>query len=297
MNPFEYLKTLLPVIRKDTIQSELETLRKETSPARLSVFLGATEYYGGEALRNTHAQALAKRLNDQDRRWERSNYIPTLTQLLAGVPAKLAVLSVYVDKMQRDVTPESLNYQRATVIRYLEVLSFLVDFSNDLLLWTAYGEDLALDGKPNAAPLSGTPAERALFEKELPTFIQASKLLFIQAQDLEKALKALPDLEIDADGIGEAVSGPALDPLKMNFIAPRWNPIFHLRMDLAQHAVNRFHTRNEQARLAEYKLMELRQKKAGNPTDPKLQKAIDTYSKELTRLRFKNQQFLDKYVN
>lgn len=297
MNPIEYISSLLPNFRRDTLLSEMENLASETSEKALAPFINAAELYGGRSLANIHAQAIAKRLNESDRRWNSTNYLPQLAQILREVPAKIQVLGTFTAAFGRDVTAESLNYQRMSILRYLEVIRFVVEYSRELLVWTIHAESLAVQGKQNAEPKMGSQAEAKEFERDMTAFIRCINLMWIPADQVERALKAIPDVMVrqDHDEVLSSTLSGKLDPLRLNFIAPAWNPVFHIRMDLAQMGVRRYQLRTEQIRLAEYKLMELRQRMSGNPSDPKLQKAIDVYTNEVSKLRFKNKQFEEKY--
>ncbi len=300
MKFLEYIKTLVPVLRRYDLLADIEGLREEVNEQSLAPFFGVTEIYADRPLLSSINQGRSKAMNDYDRSWPRSNFLPRLKELLESLPSKLDVMEDHVRRFGKDVTPESLNYQRAAVLKYLEAVRFFVEYSRTLLTDVVAAEDLAAQGKTSQKPMIGTPAEREMFEKDWLAYLQVAKVLALPADQVDRALKSIPDVAISEDteiSLAAANGSTKLDPLRLGFVAPRFNPILHFRTDRALAQVTNYQLRKEEIRQLEFRLLNLRARLGGQQPDPRTEKAIRVYEQAVSALRQKQKSFEQRYMN
>jgi len=302
MKALEFVRGLQETLRRDQITAALAALDHEVNELTTAPFRNGVRVLEGRGgFRSRAVQEVSKAFENADRTWG-PNYPVLLLRLMEEMPAKVAMIHNYTKtSFNKDVSQEELDYRRATVLQYLNALDFFVTYARHLLLWTIDCETAAAQGNVNERGASTMPqAELEMLQKGLPGFVGVCKLLEIPLVEVDRALKSVPDAAVRAendDAMRQGIGAAKLDPLRMDFLPPRWNPFFHIRAGLAMFSANRYQAAVEEARAIEYSLLNLEQVYAGRTSEPAAVKALEYTRRRLLDKRRQVAKYEEKYLN
>lgn len=285
----KYVSSLLPSFEKSQIDEDIRILKEDLTENTLPPFEQARTHFSDEGYR-------AKATKDYDTLFRRrvtverplqGHYIHTVYLALRQATDNLSYVEARVDKLfSRDVTADGMTYARANVLRFIEVLGFATRYSRKLLAWTYHQEQAHL-GRGLDNPLS--PAEETWMRENQQHFFRAVSIIARKGSDLEAALKNIPDMVIvpkEADVAETVVGSGRLDPLAMGLIPIRLNPIYHIRMAVAEYQVHRYKVAKEEKRALEYRLLALKEAQADR-ADANLEKQISYTENRVKKLNFR----------
>ncbi|GEM_PF-6059655 len=302
MKALEFVRSLQETLRRDQITAALAALDHEVNEVTITPFqTGVRVLEGRGGFRSRAVQEVGKAFETANRAWG-PNYPVLMLRLMEEMPMKVQMILTYIKaNFNKDVAPEEMDYRRASVLQYLNALDFFVTYSRHLLLWTIDCETAAAQGNVNERGASTMPqAELEMLQKGLSGFIAVCKLLEIPVSEVDRALKSIPDAAVRSENdeaLRQGIGAAKLDPLRMDFIPPRWNPFFHIRAGLAMFSANRYQAAVEEARAIEYSLLNLEQVYAGRTSDPAAVKALEYTRRRLLDKRRQVAKYEEKYLN
>jgi len=120
-------------------------------------------------------------------------------------------------------------------------------------------------------------------------FFAALNSLSIGRKDVEERFKSLPDMTVNANSIqstNSVLGANRTDPFQFGLIPIVLNPIYHVRMAIADWQVTRFKAAQEEKRMLEFKLLKLKMAQTGK-SDARLDEQIEYTSGRLEKLNYK----------
>lgn len=286
MNIGKYVASLLPSFEKSRIEEDIRIQREELSENTIPPYASAAEWFevdGFSSRENKDYDKLFTRSVEVDRKI-RGNYITVVHGALERALESVQMIEEGLDKhFGRDVAAGGMTYTRANILRYLEVVSFGTRYARKLLLWTLHNEKSAA-GRRIGDPF--TKAEEKWLQENRRAFFQAVRVMAHQAKDIRAILTNIPDMVVVPEEIEiakETVGLAKIDPLKMNLI-PTWaNPVYHVRMAVAEWQVARYKAAQEEKRMLEYRLLALKELREGKE-DAKLEQQIEYTENRVKKL-------------
>lgn len=290
MSVGRFIKSLLPSFEKSRIQEDIKTIKEELGEASLSPYKAASEHFEDHKFTsedNLSFDQLFNREVNVDRNIKGDNYVTTIYQASQRAMSTLYIVEKAIeDAFAKDVTAEGLTFARANLIRYVEVLYFFSRYSRRLLLWTYNNERLS-HGKENIEPFS--PAEYEWMTQNQRNFMQCVGVVSHSERKMKGLFVNIPDMVVIPDeeaNVEQTIGKVKLDPLKMNFINPVLNPIYHIRMHYTDFMVARYKLAQEEKRALEYRLLSLKELNQGR-SDPKLDQQIEYTENRVRKLNRK----------
>lgn len=300
MNFQQYIRSLLPSFGKSRVLDDIRLLKEELDSHTLPPYENAAKVLGRRSrFQARDIQEFAKRFDKEVKTRTRGNFIVVIHETLKNTAQLLDTVEKLADKAySNDIIAAGMSYYMANLLRYLETVSFVVRYSRKLLLWTYAAESNALENKVEEMGRELTKAEREWMQVHQEGFFRAITLLGKKPQELEQAFSEIPDMTIDPkteDVVKRTVGLTRIDPLALGLIPIAFNPIYHIRMAVAEWQVSRYKAAQEEKRLLEFRLLRLKELEAGKPGDVKLQEQIEYNTARLEKLNFKLAKMEEKY--
>lgn len=284
----KFLSLMLPSFERSRLTEEITVLRAEIEEITLPPYISVKEHYGRNKLH-------AKQCQNYDREFGKkvspklanANFLFVTCTVLEGMSERLDLIEKMVHKaFAQDVGSSAISFTRVNLVQYLEVVSFVSRYSRRLLLW-ALSEEQS-DGKTGyRLPKAMSKGEERWIWDNREHFAQACRILAIPGRALEASFASIPDMTVTADEVPmveQTLGVTKTDPLGFGLIPVRLNPIYYVRMAVAEWQVNRYKAAVEEKRALEYRLLVLKEDTA---PDARMQQEIAYTEGRLQKLNKK----------
>lgn len=295
----KFLKNLIPSFKKDVLREELANVRKEISDNTIPQYASALEVFARHKFSSKEVLGFERGFDRAVKTEFRGNFVTITYETLKRIVDNMPVLERLVERsFVEDVFRDALTYLRANVIQYLEQVGFVAKYARRLMIWVSYEETQELDKKSGIVGQGPTKAEIKWLLDNASAFYMAINSLAVKKQVVEKAFSDIPDAIVTEEGNAEVeatVGADKTDPFKFGFVAHPLNPFYLFGKIRAERQVKRYESAKEEARLLELRLLNMRQRQAGN-TDPKLQQNIEYSEDRLQKLNIQIQDMEEDYL-
>jgi len=291
MNIVEFLKNIMPSFGKKDVREKIRvTISKITEIAQPAAEAAFDDLDERKPKSNYFKVFIRELLNESSAsvRNHASPFKLVLMTALNNGQKLMTMIESYVDKnVPSTVHIEGTTYQTGSVLRLIELLDFLADYTlRNLNMIVASETEIEAFDKPDMNP--STPFELKYLLAHRDAYF---KVMFLLAKD-PKAIMAmindLPEITMgDVDGSTmPALAGAQGDPLQLGII-PVVSTIFHkIGIVLVNYELDRYDRALKDKRVIEMRLESLRNRRNGNP-DAAVETVIDGYDRELIVLRQK----------
>jgi hypothetical protein len=302
MKILDYIASLVPNFDKQRILNNVAALQTELGSTTLKSYEEAGNLFKAKKLKSSWNNEFDKNFHATIHGDRNENFVLAIANILKTVPAKLGFLeSLIASDFSKDVTRDALTYKKATVLKYLELVQFVQDYGNRLLIKVMALETDANDPGDKSNPsLDNAPmAIRNWMAKNERAFLDALAVLSMPLAEVKEKIESIPDINAVPENAGivsETVGGHRIDPLGLGFIVTTWmNPIFHVRMAFAEWQVERYKAKQEEKKMLEFRLLAL-QESYEKKKDPKLQQVIEYTDGRLQSLNRKLSEIESEYA-
>lgn len=185
------------------------------------------------------------------------------------------------------IAGRGLSLRQATIIQYCDAIFLVSKYMRKLLNYVYVMETAEVSEEPTI----GSPipkAELAWIDEQFVDFCNA----FVAAAGVPKevlaSIEGIPDIDLSVGNMHSlaATVGPKkLDPLQLGFLATRFNPIYFVRMIVAEWQVRRYKEMKEELTLLQLRRMNLEKLKAGK-ADAALDKQMGVVESRVQNLTF-----------
>lgn len=216
----------------------------------------------------------------------KENFVTAIFHLIKRLNENVDLIESMSDKVfEEEILRDGMTYISANILMYLETASFAVRYANRLLRLSIIEESRELDAKES---MSMTKAEVKWLDTNMLKFLQAFDSINVDRRLLKDTLEKIPDVVVEADdGMMAAVGKFTTDPFKMGFLGVKFNPIFYVRIAVAEWQNERNEARKVERKTLEFRLMRLKDLSQSNVNDPGLKKQIDYYEDKLLAINNK----------
>lgn len=286
MNLVNYVKKLLPSIKKERIVTTLETtetlLKSETVP----VLENTIDYFKHSQPKSDFTKKLvsnygiALHVNGRD-----------INVMLRDLQKKTKILKNVIEEVQDAVTevlPENItkvgmSARQATIIRSTDHLYFIVNYITVLLKTIIDSELEAIDPENEVSK-----KVKNYVTQNMGNFAVLISYYAGIAGKYSKEINNVPDIIIDvkkADVLRNMVGSKGnIDDKTIGFDG---NPFYTLGTMFAEWQVSRYKKMEDERVMLELKLRKLREMRDRNGTSPKLEKQIEYYENRLGKIDYK----------
>lgn len=287
----KFIRSLLPTFSRDQVQEDLDAIRDELDKYVLPVYQTAAKQIGREQFYSADAIAadeiFEKKLNYR----YKGNHITAIKDALENSKVLIDLLQTMTDeKFALDVTRAGLDTVRINILQLTEIVGFTVRYARRHLNYILTAEvwhqhpDKKLDGGVGV-----TPGELEWLKKGRDPFITGLNVIKTPKTDIEVKLKEIPSILVSDESVdtAQAIMGKdKTDPFAMRFIPIVLNPIYHMRIRIAEYQAARYKEAQEERSTIELKLIMLKELEAGKQ-NAKVEQQIEYNEERLSKLTYK----------
>lgn len=272
----DYVGSLLPGFKRSELSNDIEATRDELLNQTLPPLNAALEErVFGESFKSEWCR-------DTDRvitgrlRGQRGNYLEIAQRVLSQFPDKLDWLEKEIQKsFDTTISGVGLTFPKTTLIHLTEAYGFVVRYTRRLLLAT-YGFEIPKVDKGSDVDFPLSKAELTALDDQMLTYVWYLGILTNSKEKIASAINSAPDVVVDLntlDSVAEVHGEDTVDPLHAGFIKHTWNPIYHVRLAIAEWQAARYHAAVEERKALELRLLHLKMARSGSK-DAALEKQI-----------------------
>jgi len=287
MSILNALKKLLPSFGRQDVREKLRLILSKLTDAVIPSFEAAKSLPSAN-FKSSYGKAFVAAFNrflPSNLRGKPDIYYTMLARALENAKTLTDLLDDYTGRqMGSAIHIEGITYQKASVIRLIELLDFFTDYASRQLAFLVASETNLAFGQADSNPY--TKAELAYLTAHLEGYFKSIELLYEAPKAIMAKVEKIPELLVDENESAsvDALAGASADPLHLGII-PLFTWIFtYVGMRKVDYEIERFEKVKAERRVVELRLEAYRN--ISNP-DARTQKIIENYERELTLLRQK----------
>lgn len=293
-----FVSGLLPSFETARINEDIEGLREEIKDIVLPMYTQAGMLTKNKSFNTKYARDLHERMIRLLPDYRQVNYFDAVRAVFTKVLKNLDHIEALVpDLFAKDVARESLTYRKANVLQYLSTTRGAVKYAIRSLNRITQNETCFLLHQEDKIDEYLPPADVKWFNTT-NTFIDSLASLNVSPNDFTRIIDTIPDITVTEKGAGvlnATQGGRVLDPMRLGFVAPRFNPIYHIRMAIAEWQVRRLRAKQEEKKMLELRLLRLKEVQNGT-NNPRLAETIAYNEGRLQNLTAEIEEFESKYT-
>lgn len=291
-----FVQTLLPSISKDTVLQDcihtITELKEITAPS----YHSAAEQLSSWKFKNPKVESLIGEISNRVSVGPGGLFKAIARNLDDAVHNLTRVRQLIEKTYNEEVTAEGITYQKAMLLQFVEAGQFASKYARLFLNYVYCAETEAVDPEAASVADSFTRFELEFIEQNSITFGVAINALATPENKLAKHINEMPDVvvtAVNAQTLPTTLGSAKMDPLMLGFIPVWMNPIYHLRMALADWQHARYKQAEEDKKLIALRLLNLQRISDGKP-DARVQKEIAYLERRSGDLAYQMQKFEDK---
>lgn len=278
MQILNFIKSIFGHIKKDTILEDLDTTKGEFTQVVVPIYQKAVTQFAKQKPKAADFSGLQNIFNrnykPSDKHQEK-NFIAEINKRLPSLIVNLESVEAQVtDVLERDIIKEGLTAKKAVLIRAAEEMSFISQFSVDILDLVLIREAKAHDASTAVELSQGK--ERDIMDN-FDQFARSLAVYSVSPEDFNKSLNDIPDVNLN-EKTASSLSGIYADKIDpVNSYMQReftYNPIYHIRMIYADWQASRYKALREKKRMLELRILNLQMLNEGT-NDPAVEKEIE----------------------
>ena len=282
----QYLSSLLPSFTKERVLEDCRMTSAELKETAIPLYGTAVKAFKGHKFKNAAAvdmETVFKRMV----KGHSGGLLEGTESALEQTLKNLGEIESMVDRVySEEVAGLGMTYLKANLLQFTEWASFVSKYSRRLLIYVLILESSEYS---DAGPTLNDSLEQAEIEWLQGHFVHFCTAINAVAQPTDKlksAIANIPDINITKDNYDslKATMGESkIDPFSVGLI-PIWlNPIYHVRMAVAEWRADRYRGQKEEKKVVELRVLNLKRIQDGKP-DAKIQKEIDYSQRRLSRI-------------
>lgn len=285
---FEFVKGLMPGLKKETVLEDLrisiDTIDKIVVPSLEKIATTLKDKLKSEegldierSFKSSYKGSVA---NGANIILTLKNSMPNIRQNAEYVEKRLA------DILEATIIPDGLTSRKAAMIRAAKQIGFIADMTLDIANAILITETLAQNGElSDEMELSKGTILRV--NRNIVRFAYAISDFNRKPQDFEKLYDKMKDVFVggaNAANVAVSVKEAEIDPFDSRLVqGVAYNPIYHIRIAVAQWQASRYHAAKEKKKILELRVLQL---KAENEKkqDPRILKEINYTQSRIDKL-------------
>jgi hypothetical protein len=273
-----FLKSLLPNFAKQTVLEDIRIDKIMLTTIVIPAYEDAMRVFGNRKFNNQSLQKDWDTFRRSVRGAGGPNTIVAIEKSLKPMITTLALIENLVEKdYTDDIEGVGITYYKTAILQLLESIGFALDFATKYLNYVYVVEAAELEGDDAAVVeeigASLAPAEVRFINERFADFCTVMDTLSKPTDKIKADFEEIPDITVTAAGdhaVQNTIGAAKLDPFRHGFVPIAMNPIYHVRMKVADYQ----HYRYERAK-AEKDALELRKLRLERLQHGKADAALD----------------------
>lgn len=285
MNFLTYIQSLAPRISKPVVQKDIEATLKELDNQVIPMAHSVAEMYRVHPFTSLASKNLQAEIYGEIKfRSKAANYLFDLHTLLQNARANLVTIQKAVEvHVQQDTLRDGVTSRVAHLIRSASAISFISRFTLDILDFLLESET---DSKTHEASATEIPPARTKYIlSSIERYVRLLADFGVPPKDMEKLLEDLPDVFVSPQNqraISSMFSPAQIDPFRKTSLITNFvgNPIYHLRLMLADFEAKRYNAAKDKKVVMELRLIHLKNLLDNSP-NPRVEREIEGVQKRI----------------
>lgn len=286
-----YLSSLLPSFSRDQLMEDLDTVADELRTHVIPPYTTAVKEFGSDKFYSADAQAADELFNKRLDLKYKGNHLTGILNSLENADNLIKLLQTMVDtEFAIDVTQAGLNTLRVNIMQLVEILGFTTRYARRHLNYILVCESCHYSGK--AVNDSFSAGELGWLKAGRDAFINGINVIALPKKEIETKFKEIPNVLVNAESIEtsqQLLGKDKTDPFQMRFIPLVLNPIYHVRIRVAEYQAAKYREAKEERGILELRIMLLKEQRSGRE-NAKIEKQIEYNEGRLQKLVYKLEQ-------
>lgn len=281
MKLISVVQAFLPHIDKNKVLEDLRVTTAEIENFGLASYSHASDYFKTNKIKSLADKNLGEvfyRNFDVQGAPKQSSFVADIARRLVFIKDNTDyVLALAEELYERDIINEGLTAKKAVLLRAASNLSFISRFSIDLLNLVYVNEAIEANAAVEES-MQLSPAAIKHVNDNVANFARLLSDYGIPNKKFSNIILGIPDVVVNAktaDSLKGLYKEQDIDPFTSVFKAGfTGNPIYHLRMQVAEWQSNRYKANKDKKKVLELRLLHLRMLQEGK-NDAKLEQEIN----------------------
>jgi hypothetical protein len=283
MNPINYIKSLLPSFTRVTALEDCRMRRLEITTVTHPAYEAALRLFNNRTFQYPELRSDFEVFKRHVRGPSAPNTVVAVERTFKNIVSILDALEEVINSNYgEDIAGAGMTYYKSAVLQLLESVNFATKYARRylnyvLVVETSYIEDPQGEALANDLGAAIVPADVRYLRDNFLQFCTVMVNLTKPANVIEAQLKQIPDVTItdeNAKTLPHTAGDSRIDPFSHGIIPVAMNPIYHIRMRVAEWQVDRLNNAKEEKKLLELRRLKMERSLAGKK-DASLDKQID----------------------
>jgi hypothetical protein len=312
MKIIDFFKSLLPNFAKQTVLEDIRTTKLIMTTVTMPAYQEGMRVFGGRKFSNESLQKDWEVYRRNVKGASGANTIVAVEKSFKDVLSTLDLLETLVEKdYNEDIEGSGVTYYKAAVLQMIESVSFAVDFATKYLNYVYVVESASLfdDNGVHRDENGGitvvdeinasiVPAEVRFLHDRFIDFCTVMDTLSKPTTKIKENFEEIPDITITPSGdraIQSTMGTARLDPFRHGFVPLAMNPIYHIRMQVADWQHYRYERAKSDKEMLQLRKLKLERDLAGKP-DAAIERQIEYTQKRIDDLSTQIRKVEEQYA-
>lgn len=292
----KFVKAMVPSLTKNQVLEDIDTTIAEINETVIPAYSSAFE----AGMFTDKYLPKSKWMKDKYKSFQsagfnrRDSLFPMIHATMSGLVVRLEWIRKQLKtEPGTSIVADGITYKSATMLQLVSAAAWYVKYSRQFLLASYSYEIPEYYTKANSdvydPPFS--PVELKQINASFPNFMNMMVIFVKPRDDTFKAIESIPDFAVDEkleeSSTAFGVDYSRLNPMNIGFIPYQWNPVYHVKMFVADWQHDRYLGAKEEKVALELRLLALQRAKDSGVSDPNLEHTIAENTKRLMRLNKK----------
>lgn len=291
----KYLDSLLPNFSKQRLLEDLNVMREELRENTLPPLMSISKTFGKRKWLSEWVKTFEEQFSKDSGIRYSGNFLNGMVETMGTVLDNMdSVEHMIGEYYADDILRDAMTILRVNLMQYLETMNFAIHYTRRALVTVMAVEIKAVDQEAGAEVM---PGELEWLERGRSNYFTALRILSDKRENIERKFKELPEMTVTKASAQNALAVAGIskvDPFQFGLIPTFLNPIYHIRMAIADWQVTRFKAAQEEKRMLDFRLLQLKLAADGKK-DARLEQEIEYTETRLQKLNYKLKQWEDDY--
>lgn len=257
----DLLSHLLPTFGKDTLLEDIRITRGSLEQL-LELYGDASDELKGWKFKSSEVKSMISTFKSMVGGADAGNPIVNIAKGLHVVLKNLDTCeTIAASILNGQVAAKGMTYKQAVLVQYCDAVFLVEKYARKWLNFVLVME--SAEFKENGLPVNESIPKPELewVKKTFVDFCVAYKAASEQPEKVAKEMESVPEIDVDSSDAKALAQtrGPGLtDPFKLGFIATKANPIYFVRMVIAEWQVKRYKESKEELSALQLRLLYLK---------------------------------------
>ena len=289
MKALSYTLSLLPSVQRNKVIEDIGVTRSIVNDSAMEAYTSALPFFKSWKFKSKDLKPLLDTFDRSVKGAGNDNMVVTIQKSFEPMLKNLEEMEDLVKRMfNQEESGAGISYLKSNILQFVECASFVARFSVKLLNYIYICETSQYeDGEAIAKSLK--KAEIDWIEQNMYNFCLALRVVTGNPGQVKKQVMDVPDVLVTAetaDSLAETLGDSRLDPLMMNFIPVKLNPIYHIRMFYENYLNDCYKAAKAERDMVNLRKMNL-ELLAGGKNDAAIQKEIKYLADRAEDLNYK----------